>query len=104
MTLRFLKHPRLLPLGICFLAALSAAGAGTLLEEAADDFYNLDFDRALALYEESLAASPGDAEIHNHIAHTLLYRELFRNGALESEMVTGNKSFIPRAKVEVAAD
>src|SRR5438876_457456 len=93
----------LLP-GIWLLAAVSAAGAGKLLEEAADDFYNLDFDQALAIYEQAAAASPNDAEIHNHVAHTLLYRELFRNGALESEMVTGNNSFIRRAKLEVPAD
>ncbi|MES1262309.1 MAG: hypothetical protein ABUS49_11285, partial [Acidobacteriota bacterium] len=63
-----------------------AAGAAPLiaappLEEAAEAFYNLDFDQALAIYEGASAAAPNDAEIHNHVAHTLLYRELFRNGA-----------------------
>jgi tetratricopeptide (TPR) repeat protein len=90
--------------GIVFVTALSATPAGQLLDEAADHFYNLDFDQALALYDQAAAASAGDAEIHNHLAHTLLYRELFRNGALESEMVTGNNSFIRRAKFEVPAD
>jgi tetratricopeptide (TPR) repeat protein len=90
--------------GIVFLAAISAEGAGKLLDEAADHFYNLEFDQALALYDQAATASPGDAEIHNHVAHTLLYRELFRNGALESEMVTGNNSFIRRAKFEVPAE
>jgi len=74
------------------------------LEDAAEKFYNLDFNEALAIYEKAAAASPEDAEIHNHVAHTLLYRELFRNGALESEMVTGNNSFIRRAKLEVQPD
>jgi tetratricopeptide (TPR) repeat protein len=90
--------------GICVMAAVSASGAGKLLDEAADDFYNLDFERALTIYEQASSANPNDAEIHNHLAHTLLYRELFRNGALESEMVTGNNSFIRRAKFEVPAE
>ena len=90
--------------GIVFVTAICAAGADKLLDEAADHFYNLDFDEALALYDQAAAASPNDAEIHNHVAHTLLYRELFRNGALESEMVTGNNSFIRRAKFEVPAE
>jgi tetratricopeptide (TPR) repeat protein len=93
----------LLP-GIVFLTAFAASGADRLLDEAADHFYNLDFDQALALYDQASGANPNDAEIHNHVAHTLLYRELFRNGALESEMVTGNNSFIRRAKFEVPAD
>ena len=90
--------------GIWLLAAVSALGAGNSIEEAADAFYNLDFDQALALYQKSAAASPQSAEIHNHVAHTLLYRELFRNGALESEMVTGNNAFLRRPKMEVPAE
>jgi tetratricopeptide (TPR) repeat protein len=90
--------------GLLLLAATWAARAADPLEEAADAFYNLDFDRALSIYEKASAASPNDAPLHNHVAHTLLYRELFRNGALESEMVTGNNSFLRRAKLEVPAE
>jgi tetratricopeptide (TPR) repeat protein len=104
MNLNFVTRPYA-PLACIFLlTAVSAVAAHLPADEAADDFYNLDFDRALSLYSQESAAHPNDAELHNHVAHTLLYRELFRNGALESEMVTGNNSFIRRAKFEVPAD
>jgi len=83
------------------LVGVSVASAGAQLDSAAEAFYNLDFDQALVLYQKASAANPQSAELHNHVAHTLLYRELFRNGALESEMVTGNNSFLRRARLEV---
>jgi len=80
------------------------AGADSGVDPAYDAFYNLDFDQALAAFETASAAHPEEPELHNHVAHTLLYRELFRNGALESEMVTGNNSFLRRPKMEPPAD
>ncbi len=86
------------------LAGVSAVCAADAKAEALDLFYNMDFDEALAAFEKILAASPNDAEFHNHVAHTLLFRELLRNGALESQMVSGNNSFIRRMKMEPPAD
>ncbi len=74
------------------------------LDPIADAVYNLEFDQALIAYEKASAEHPDDIGLHNHVAHTLLYRELFRNGALESEMVTGNNSFLRRQKMEPPAD
>ena len=88
-----------------FLALPRASAADPALNASAyDAFYNLDFDQALAAYDKAVKEQPGDPELHNHVAHTLLYRELFRNGALESEMVTGNNSFLRRPKMEPPAD
>jgi tetratricopeptide (TPR) repeat protein len=78
--------------------------AGTLMEEAYDASYNLDYDVSLALYEKALAADPHNPELHSYIAYTLLYRELLRDGALDSEMVTGNNSFVRRARMEPPPD
>src|SRR5690349_1023402 len=91
-------------LAVLFLAVASSSSGATVLEDAYEAFYNLDYDQALADYEQALAASPGDPGLHNHVAHTLLYRELFRNGALESQLVTGNNSFLRRARMEPAPD
>lgn len=83
-------------------ASLSAAD--NWIQEGNEAFYNLDFDQSIAAYEKALAASPDDPILHNHLAHALLYRELFRDGALESELVSGNNSFIRRPKLETPAD
>jgi tetratricopeptide (TPR) repeat protein len=99
--MRSLSVAFLLATGMAFAAT---AAAGTPVEDASDAFYNLEFDQALLLYQRLSAATPGDAELHNNVAQTLLYRELYRNGALESEMVTGSNSFIRRPKMEVQPD
>jgi tetratricopeptide (TPR) repeat protein len=91
-------------LSVLFLATASVLAAGNVLDDAYEAFYNLDYDQALAGYDQALAASPDDPGLHNHVAHTLLYRELFRNGALESQLVTGNNSFLRRARMEPAPD
>jgi tetratricopeptide (TPR) repeat protein len=92
------------------LLALTLSLAGLLpaadnwVEQGNEAFYNLDYDQSIADYEKTLAANPEDPVLHNHLAHALLYRELFRNGALESELVSGNNSFIRRPKLEPPPD
>ena len=67
-------------------------------------FYNLDFDLALAEFERQAAAEPNNPESYNHIAHTILYSEMLRNGALESELVTGTNSFLRREGLHPTAE
>ena len=40
--------------------------------------------------------------MQNAIAQAVLYREMYRDGALESELVTGGNTFLRRAKMEVS--
>lgn len=86
------------------LLAGSLSAAADWVAEGNEAFYNLDYDQSIAAYEKALAAAPQDPILHNHLAHALLYRELFRNGALESELVSGNNSFLRRPKMEPPAD
>ena len=39
---------------------------------------------------------PNSPDAYNHVAHAILYREMFRSGALESELVTGSNPFLRR--------
>jgi tetratricopeptide (TPR) repeat protein len=89
---------------VLFALAGPLLAATNWVEDGNEAFYNLDYDRSLASYEKALAASPDDPVLHNHVAHALLYREMFRDGALESELVSGNNSFIRRPKLEPPAD
>jgi tetratricopeptide (TPR) repeat protein len=75
----------------------------TFARDAFNHFYNLEYDQALADFESARKLHPNDAEIHNNIAQTLLYREMFRNGALESELVSGNNAFLRRPKLNPSA-
>jgi tetratricopeptide (TPR) repeat protein len=64
-----------------------------------DHFYNLEYEQALADFEAAAKQDPQAIGPQNHIAQTLLYREMFRNGALETELVSGNNPFLRREKM-----
>jgi tetratricopeptide (TPR) repeat protein len=81
------------------LMAGTLAGQQNLIDEGFSHFYNLEYDEAIAVFEKAIAQNPGKADLHNHLAQTLIFREMFRDGALESELVSGNNSFLRRAKL-----
>src|SRR6266540_1281065 len=81
--------------------AMSGALAGqqNLIDQGFDHFYNLEYDEAIAVFDQAIAQNPGNPDLHNHMAQSLIFREMFRDGALESELVSGNNSFLRRAKL-----
>jgi tetratricopeptide (TPR) repeat protein len=81
------------------LIASSLGGQQPLIDEGFTHFYNLDYDQAIAVFEKAIAQHPGLPDLHNHLAQTLIFREMFRNGALESELVSGSNSFLRRPKL-----
>src|ERR1700681_1047323 len=83
------------------MGALAAALAaqGNLVEEGFSHFYNLEYDEAIGCFEKAIARNPNSPDLHNHLAQTLVFREMFRNGALESELVSGTNSFLRRPKL-----
>src|SRR3982750_969125 len=82
------------------LIALTLAGQPQkLIDEGFNHFYNLEYDQAIAIFEKAIAQDPGSPDVHNHLAPSLIFREMFRDGALESELVSGNNSFLRRAKL-----
>lgn len=91
---------------VLILALLASAAAATtspvheaLVRDGFDHFYNLEYDQAIADFERAIAQNPGDPDLHNHLAESLVFREMYRNGALESEMVSGTNSFLRRPKL-----
>jgi tetratricopeptide (TPR) repeat protein len=81
------------------LIASPLGGQQAPIDEGFTHFYNLDYDRAIAVFEKAIAQYPGLPDLHNHLAQTLIFREMFRNGALESELVSGSNSFLRRPKL-----
>jgi tetratricopeptide (TPR) repeat protein len=69
-----------------------------------EHFYNLEYDEAIADFSEAVAQHPDLPGLYNHLAQAILYRAMFRAGALESELVTGNNPFLRRPKVEATPD
>jgi tetratricopeptide (TPR) repeat protein len=75
-----------------------------LVADGFDHFYNLEYDQAITDFEKAIAQNPNSPDLHNHLAQTLVFREMFRNGALESELVSGNNSFLRRPKMNPAPE
>lgn len=80
-------------------ATLYLHAQDALVREGYDHFYNLEFDQAIADFQKAIAENPESPDLHNHLAHAIVFKEMFRNGALESELVSGNNSFLRRPKL-----
>jgi tetratricopeptide (TPR) repeat protein len=91
---------------LCPQARGQAAGQGTLSSAAANSaehdpqvevafghFYNLEYDRAVQEFEKVLDRHPSDPSAINHLLTTVLMRELYRMGAMNSGEYA-NDSFI----------
>ena len=83
---------------ILFLAAPPAT-EDPLVAAAFDHFYNLEYDQAIAEFEQAIRARPDAPDRYNHLAQAILYREMFRTGALETELVTGSNPFLRRERM-----
>jgi tetratricopeptide (TPR) repeat protein len=92
-----MSYLRLCASALVFLAPLLAQDNSTA--RGFDHFYNLEYDQALAEFEAAAKQDPQAIGPQNHIAQTLLYREMYRNGALETELVSGNNPFLRREKM-----
>ncbi len=84
---------------LVLVAAASAWGQQTLVESGYDHFYNLEYGPSIADFEKAIAQNPDVPDLHNHLAQAIVFQEMYRNGALESELVSGNNSFLRRPKL-----
>ena len=84
---------------LALAGAASAWAQQGLVDSGFDHFYNLEYGPCIADFEKAIAAAPDDPELHNHLAQAIVFQEMFRNGALESELVSGNNSFLRRPKM-----
>lgn len=66
-------------------------------------FYNNQYDEAIAYFEQELKQHPNDPELYNHLGQGILYRQMLRSGALESQLVTGTNPFLRRPKMQISA-
>lgn len=71
------------------ILAANAAPATDLVGTGFDHFYNLEYEQALAAFRHAIARDPENPRLRTHLAQTVLYREMLRAGALETELVTG---------------
>lgn len=85
---------------ILLAAVLITAAAAAQDSPGFDHFYNLEYEQAIAYFEKEIREQPETPDGYNHLAQGLLFREMLRAGALESELVTGANPFLRREKIE----
>ena len=91
-------------MALVLLAAALRLPAQNLLDDGWDHFYNLEYDPAIADFQRAIAQDPNAPDLHNHLAEAIVFKEMYRNGALESEMVSGNNSLLRRARMNPAPE
>jgi len=77
-------------------AASASAERDPQADAAFEHFYNLEYDRAIQEFERVLDRRPNDPSAVNHLLSTILMRELYRMGAMNSGEYA-NDSFIGEA-------
>jgi tetratricopeptide (TPR) repeat protein len=95
------KAVRAISLLIAVAAIVSAADP---IARGFDHFYNLEYDDAIRDFSDAIEANPGDLSARNHVAQAIMFRVMFRSGALESEMVTRTNPFLRRARMEASEE
>lgn len=75
-----------------------------------EHFYNLEYDQAIQCFEAAVKSHPGDAFAVNHLLSAVMFKELYRIGALDTELYAKNgfltsKQFPidPKAKQQILA-
>ncbi|MEJ7605005.1 MAG: tRNA epoxyqueuosine(34) reductase QueG, partial [Bryobacteraceae bacterium] len=67
-----------------------------------EHFYNLEYADAIGEFQQMIAREPSNANAYNHLSQAVLYREMYKAGALESELVSGTNPFLRREKISTS--
>jgi tetratricopeptide (TPR) repeat protein len=65
---------------------IARLGSDPLSRSAFSHFYSMEFDKAVSIFEQVARSRPDDPFAVNHLATAVLYRELYRIGAMDTEL------------------
>ncbi|MGA3213414.1 MAG: hypothetical protein ABSD20_19080 [Terriglobales bacterium] len=82
------------------VAALFPSDSDPHARSGADHFYNMEYDQAIHDYELVVRQYPDDPIALNHLLAAVLFKELNRIGALDTELYSGN-SFLAAKQTAV---
>ena len=73
--------------------------ARRLLDEGTDHFYNLEYDAALADFQQLRTADPRNPTWQNRVSLSYFYKELYQAGVLEGDLFDASNQFFRSKKV-----
>ncbi len=80
-------------------AALSPQEAQRLLQEGLDHFYSLEYDAAIANFQQLRSDDPRNPDWQNQLALAYLYKQLYVAGALEGDLFGASNKFFRTKKI-----
>ncbi|MEI9970713.1 MAG: hypothetical protein WDO73_00945 [Ignavibacteriota bacterium] len=89
---------------LLLIAATFPLAAQNLLDEGWITFTIWNTIPAIAIFRTGHRPGPHFPRLPHHLAEAIVFKEMYRNGALESEMVSGNNSLLRRAKMNPSPD
>ena len=81
-----------------------AAAEDPLADPGFQHFYNLEYDDAKRVFASRVAANPSDPAALTAVAQTVLYEEMFRNRALDSDLIGSSNPFVNRPHLKVTPE
>jgi len=81
--------------------ALSGEQARQLPAQGFEQFYSLEYDEAIRIFERLRDADPGDPYAHHRVALAYLYKQLYRAGVLEGDLFGASNGFFRTKKIKV---
>jgi tetratricopeptide (TPR) repeat protein len=90
---------------LCLVALAASGGAppDPLEDPGFQHFYNLEYDEALAVFMAQSAQDPESPDIYNHIAQTIVFRQMLRSGVLGSDLINSANFFLSGPKLSFSA-
>lgn len=91
---------------VCLLTSFAAAApddaaaAAALTQSGFDCYYMMDYNGAIRDFERAAAATPQDPFAANHLLSAVMFRELYRAGALDTSLYSNN-SFLARRQFPI---
>jgi len=81
----------------------AANSLAALTKSGFDSYYNTNYDAAIRDFDKVLAAKPDDPGAMNHLLTAYIFRELYRAGALNTTMYSGDSFIAQKRPVKIDA-
>jgi hypothetical protein len=97
---------QIVAIGISIAASASAQyhNQDPLGDPGFEHFYNLEYDDAMLVFQMRIAADPMDPAARTALAQTILFYEMFRNRALDSDLIGSSNPFVTRPHLNVTPE
>ena len=79
----------------------SANSLTALTKSGLDSYYNTNYEAAIKDFDKVLAATPDDPSAMNHLIAAVMFRELYRAGALNTTMYSGDSFMSQKRPVNI---